>query len=190
MNPSLVYSHQTQKKIIFWTDALVAICLSQRDLGTQRAISLRIPNRSCEIVETLPCEMPNACAVSSTWIRLSEYTRSRTFLHISSSVAPIGRPDLASSSKDVLPRLNSPTQNLTWAYDGAEDPLTARLGGSVGCASDWRPGGRGFNPRRGRQHSFMEIDHEIFSAVILSRWFKKGSCQFLAKECAQYWLTA
>ena len=34
--------------------------------------------------------------------------------------------------------------------------------------SDWRPGGRGFNPRRGRQHSFMEIDHEIFSLVILS----------------------
>ena len=22
------------------------------------------------------------------------------------------------------------------------------------------------------------------------RWFKKGSCQFLAKECVQYWLTA
>ena len=34
--------------------------------------------------------------------------------------------------------------------------------------SDWRPGGCGFNPRRGRQHSFMEIDHEIFSMVILS----------------------
>ena len=34
--------------------------------------------------------------------------------------------------------------------------------------SDWRPGGRGFNPRRGRQPSFMEIDHEIFSMVILS----------------------
>ena len=34
--------------------------------------------------------------------------------------------------------------------------------------SDWRPGGRGFNPRRGWQHSFMEIDHEIFSMVILS----------------------
>ena len=28
--------------------------------------------------------------------------------------------------------------------------------------SDWRPGGQGFNPRRGRQH------HEIFSTVILS----------------------
>ena len=23
---------------------------------------------------------------------------------------------------------------------------------------DWRPGGRGFNPRRGRQHSFLAID--------------------------------
>ena len=33
---------------------------------------------------------------------------------------------------------------------------------------DWRPGGRGFNPSRGRQHSFMEIDHEIISTVILS----------------------
>ena len=34
--------------------------------------------------------------------------------------------------------------------------------------SDWRPGGHGFNPRRGRQHSFAEIDHEIFYTVILS----------------------
>ena len=34
--------------------------------------------------------------------------------------------------------------------------------------SDWRPGSRGFNPRRDRQHSFVEIDHEIFSTVILS----------------------
>ena len=27
--------------------------------------------------------------------------------------------------------------------------------------SDWRPGGREFKPRRDRQHSFVEIDHEI-----------------------------
>ena len=26
----------------------------------------------------------------------------------------------------------------------------------------------GFNPRRGRQHSLVEIDHEIFSTIILS----------------------
>ena len=44
----------------------------------------------------------------------------------------------------------------------------AGLGGSVGCASDWRPEGRGFDPRPGQQHSFVEIDHEIFSTVILS----------------------
>ena len=56
--------------------------------------------------------------------------------------------------------------------------------------SDWRPGGRGYNPSWGRQHSFVEIDHEIFSTVILSLPLtQKGSCQFLAKECAQYWLT-
>ena len=34
--------------------------------------------------------------------------------------------------------------------------------------SDWRPGGDGFNPHRGWQHSFVEIDQEIFSTVILS----------------------
>ena len=39
---------------------------------------------------------------------------------------------------------------------------------AVAQLSDWRPGGHGFNPRRGRQHSFMEIDHEIFSTIILS----------------------
>ena len=34
--------------------------------------------------------------------------------------------------------------------------------------SYWRPEGRRFNPRRGRQHSFVETDHEIFPTVILS----------------------
>ena len=34
--------------------------------------------------------------------------------------------------------------------------------------SYWRPGGRGFNPYQGRKHSFVAIDHEIFSMVILS----------------------
>ena len=48
---------------------------------------------------------------------------------------------------------------------------------------DWRG--------RRRQHSFVEIDHEIFLRSFSPfRWFKKGSCQFLAKEFAQYWLTA
>ena len=33
--------------------------------------------------------------------------------------------------------------------------------------SDWRPGGHEFNPRRCWQHSFVEIEYEIFSTVIL-----------------------
>ena len=54
------------------------------------------------------------------------------------------------------------------AYLSQYIQLLAGLGGSVGCASDWRPGGRWFDPRQGRQHSFVEIGHEIFSTVILS----------------------
>ena len=54
---------------------------------------------------------------------------------------------------------------------GSTPPRSATLPASVAqldAPSDWRPGGRGFNPCRGRQHSFVEIDHEIFSTVILS----------------------
>ena len=44
-----------------------------------------------------------------------------------------------------------------------------------------------------------EVDNSLSWRLIMKyflrsfspfRWFKKGSCQFLAKECAQYWLTA
>ena len=45
-----------------------------------------------------------------------------------------------------------------------------------------------------RSHTFVEIDHEIISTVILlpsADSFKKGCCQLQAKVCAQnYWLTA
>ena len=66
---------------------------------------------------------------------------------------------------------------VTFAPAGAMTPsaeflfITFFLPASVAqldAPSDWRPGGHGFNPRRGRQHSFVEIDHEIFSTVILS----------------------
>ena len=39
-----------------------------------------------------------------------------------------------------------------------------------------------------RSHTFVEIDHEIISAVILlpsADLFKKGCCQLQAKVCAQ-----
>ena len=61
---------------------------------------------------------------------------------------------------------------VTFAPAGAMTP-SAELLFSLGVSkshtlSDWRPGGRRFNPRWGRQHSFVEIAHEIFSMVILS----------------------
>ena len=46
-------------------------------------------------------------------------------------------------------------------------PLPA-LVAQLDAPSDWRAGGRGFNPRQGWQQFFVEIDHEIFSTVILS----------------------
>ena len=58
---------------------------------------------------------------------------------------------------------------------------------------DARPTGDqevGVRPLQGWQHSFMEIDHKIFFSVIFSLLLiQEGSCQFLEKECAQYWLT-
>ena len=60
------------------------------------------------------------------------------------------------------------------------------LGGSVGCASDWRPGGRGFDPAEvGNILSWKLIMKYFLKSFSPFRWFKKGSCQFLAKECAQ-----
>ena len=56
-------------------------------------------------------------------------------------------------------RRNKKTVNSFW--------LPASVA-QLDAPSDWRPGGRVFNPRRGQQHSFMEIDHEIFSTIILS----------------------
>ena len=54
------------------------------------------------------------------------------------------------------------------------------------CVSDCRSRGREFDPAR--YHTFVEIDHEIISTVILlpsADLFKKGCCQLQAKVCAQ-----
>ena len=64
-----------------------------------------------------------------------------------------------------------PLDDFTSFLDISNKSIPKTLPASVAqldAPSDWRPGGRGFNPRRGRQHSFVEIDHEIFSTVILS----------------------
>ena len=54
------------------------------------------------------------------------------------------------------------------------------------CVSDCRSRGREFDP--GPVHTFVEIDHEIISMVILppsTDSFKKGCCQLQAKVCAR-----
>ena len=62
---------------------------------------------------------------------------------------------------------HSPQKNV--GGDPSHDHLiTPTSVAQLDAPSDWRPGGRGFNPRRGRQHSSVEIDREIFSMVILS----------------------
>ena len=54
------------------------------------------------------------------------------------------------------------------------------------CVSDCRSRGREFDP--GPAHTFVEIDHEMISTVILlpsADSFKKGCCQLQAKVCAR-----
>ena len=55
---------------------------------------------------------------------------------------------------------------ITFAADNTL--LVCLMVAQLDAPSDWRPGGHRFNPRRGRQHSFLKIDREIFSTVILS----------------------
>ena len=77
-------------------------------------------------------------------------------------------------SRAVIYRLVLLRNSLpNWAASREKVPWVRQMCGiasscTLDAPSDWRPGGRGFNPRRGRQHSFVEIDHEIFSTVILS----------------------
>ena len=54
--------------------------------------------------------------------------------------------------------------SLIWIFSVCTYPKICFLPALVAqldAPADWRPG-RGFNPRRDRQHSFLEIDHEIF----------------------------
>ena len=61
------------------------------------------------------------------------------------------------------------------------------LGGSVGCASDWWSGGCGFDPARSTTFFHGNLIMNFFTVIFSTfRWFKKDTCQFLAKECAQH----
>ena len=69
MNSNLIYITRRTRKSSFdlkrfnkalHTDTLAAICSSLRDLGTQRAVSLCIPEPSCKIIKRyhVKCLMP------------------------------------------------------------------------------------------------------------------------------------
>ena len=67
----------------------------------------------------------------------------------------------------------------------------AGLSGSIGCVFDWCSGGCGFDPCQvGNSLPWRLIMKYFLRSFSPFCWFKKGSCQFLAKKCAvQYWLT-
>ena len=65
-------------------------------------------------------------------------------------------------------------------------PLPASVAQLDARPIEIQPGGRGFDYILSWR-LIMKYFLRPFSSF---RWFKKGSCQFLAKECAQYWLTA
>ena len=69
--------------------------------------------------------------------------------------------------------------------------IAAELGSSVGCALYLWSGGREFAALVW-QHSFVEIDHEIFSTVILSLpLIQEGKLSVTCERmCTEYWLTA
>ena len=79
--------------------------------------------------------------------------------HLSKGMAQICL-DLQQISSDLLVAccVNIPA-DIIW---------NAGLGGTVWCVSDCWSGGRGFDPRQVQQQSFVEIDNEIVSTVILS----------------------
>ena len=59
------------------------------------------------------------------------------------------------------------------------------------CVPNWLSGGRGFDSPVWH-HSFLEIDHKIFSMVILSLLLiQEGKLSVTCEEiCTEYWLTA
>ena len=90
----------------------------------------------------------------------------------------------------MLVRLEPPALRPRVKHSTTE-PLPGRVAQSVTClATDAcltaDPGVTSSIPAR--SHTFVEIDHEIISTVILlpsAVSFKKGCCQLQAKVCAQ-----
>ena len=66
--------------------------------------------------------------------------------------------------------------------------ISAGPASSVGCTSSWYADGRGFDPSV-RQHSFVEIGHEIISTSVLPlTLIQVGQVSVTGKRmCTKYW---
>ena len=94
--------------------------------------------------------------------------------------------DIKEYGENYIPIISVPLR--WWKLDVINERKPYTIAGrssSIRCVSAWHAKGRGFDPHV-QQHSFVETGNEIISSAILSpsRWFKKGRCQLLAKECA------
>ena len=114
------------------------------------------------------------------WRRLGQCTENE---HVHVNIYVYVQIDIEQHIGNDIKHLNTTCTCITTVQPASVAQLDA--------PSDWKPGGRGFNlpPRSATffRGLIMKYFLRSFSPV---RWFKKGSCQFLAKECAQYWLTA
>ena len=88
--------------------------------------------------------------------------------------------------------MNNVEWTAVWVSVENQNRMVAGLGGSVGCAVRlWDQEVAGSTPAEvGNILSWRLIMKYFLRSFSPFRWFKKGSCQFLAKECAQYCLTA
>ena len=83
----------------------------------------------------------------------------------------------------ISPKLNK-TTTITWAWPGRVAQSVTCLATDACLTAD--PGVA--SSILVRSHTFVEIDHEMISTVILlpsADSFKKGCCQLQAKVCAQ-----
>ena len=70
-------------------------------------------------------------------------------------------------------------------YDQLALSVLSLQPGSVQFTTDWWSGCVGFNPCWVWQHSFVGLNHEIFSSHSLTSTDSRRALEFQAKECAQ-----
>ena len=154
-------------------------CIAKRTISSKKMLYAIFFNSSGSVVQ-VPC--PSGHTITGRFYKNSVLKKVKEFynkkrpskrwsgVHLLHDNASSHKSFLASEKVKVLNHPPySPDLNPCdfFLFPRLKKMLPASVA-QLDAPSDWRPGGRGFNPSRGRQHSFVEIDHEIFSTVILS----------------------